>query len=147
MARSTAENYRAMAVTTCEVTWLHELLKDPVLQHLPPTVFVVIIRLPSYCSKSCQHEKTKHVEIDCHFIRDKLAPGAITTQFVPSNADLLTKQLSVAQQRELLARLGAQTLDVNSEALLLCVLCSLPPHLRGSKGILTKLTMGVIVGI
>lgn len=39
VARSTAEaEYRAMALTTYEVTWFHELLKYLGLHNLPPTV-------------------------------------------------------------------------------------------------------------
>lgn len=39
VARSTVEaEYRAMALTVCEVTWQHSLLKDMGLKNLPPAV-------------------------------------------------------------------------------------------------------------
>jgi len=44
-----------------------------------------------------QHDKTKHIEIDRHFIKEKLDSGLITTFYVPSRlqlADLFTKGLS-----------------------------------------------------
>ena len=38
--------------------------------------------------------RTKHIEVDCHFIREKIASGCMTTSFVNSNdqlADIFTK--------------------------------------------------------
>ena len=42
------------------------------------------------------HEMTKHIEVDCHFIREKIASRCMTTSFVNSNdqlADIFTKSL------------------------------------------------------
>ena len=42
------------------------------------------------------HERTKHIEIDCHFISEKVASGCMATNFVNSNdqlADIFTKSL------------------------------------------------------
>ncbi|RVX03409.1 Inactive protein kinase [Vitis vinifera] len=42
------------------------------------------------------HERTKHMEVDCHFIREKIASGCVATSFVNSNdqlADIFTKSL------------------------------------------------------
>ncbi|XP_031265487.1 uncharacterized protein LOC116123885 [Pistacia vera] len=67
------EEYRAMPKTTCEVTWILGLLKDLNLQVETP------IKL--YCDNKTAkdiainlvfHERTKHIEIDCHFVRDKI---------------------------------------------------------------------------
>ena len=42
------------------------------------------------------HEKTKHIEVDCHFIRENIASGCMTTSFVNSSdqlTDIFTKFL------------------------------------------------------
>lgn len=114
VARSTAEaEYRAMALTVCDVSWLHVLLKDMGIQNLPPTVLHCDnLAALSIAANPVLHERTKHVEVDCHFIREKLKTGTMTTSHVPSTeqiADLLTKPLSVKQHHYLLNKLGALT--------------------------------------
>lgn len=111
VARSTAEaEYRSMAQAVCEVMWLKQLLKDLGIKHLPTS--------PIHCDNQAalaisanpvHHEKTKHVDIDCHFIRDKATEGRIKPTYIPSShqlADVLTKQLSVSQHQSLLSKLG-----------------------------------------
>jgi hypothetical protein len=42
------------------------------------------------------HERTRHIEMDCHFIRDKIQDGLIETKHVASTnqlADVFTKPL------------------------------------------------------
>ncbi|KAG6529403.1 hypothetical protein ZIOFF_011601 [Zingiber officinale] len=42
------------------------------------------------------HKRTRHIEIDCHFIRDKIHDGSVTTEYIPSEeqlADVFTKPL------------------------------------------------------
>ncbi|GJZ98671.1 uncharacterized mitochondrial protein-like protein [Tanacetum coccineum] len=92
---STEAEYRAMAVTTSEIVWLHWLLADMGVQITSPT--------PLYCDNRSAiqiarntvfHERTKHIEIDCHFTRHHLQAGTISLPFVPSAlqiADIFTK--------------------------------------------------------
>lgn len=112
VARSTAEaEYRAMTLTCCEVTWLNSLLQDMGLNNLPFTIIKSDNQAAlSIAANPVLHERTKHIEIDCHFIRDKIAEGAVTTQHVPSHsqlADILTKPLSVKQHNFLLRKIEA----------------------------------------
>ena len=47
-----------------------------------------------------QHNRTKHVEIDRHFIREKIDEGTINLKYIPSGeqtADILTKGLAKAK--------------------------------------------------
>ncbi|XP_021866805.1 uncharacterized mitochondrial protein AtMg00810-like [Spinacia oleracea] len=114
VARSSAEaEYKALTLTTCEVTWIKQLLKDLGLKHLGPTILKCDNKAAiSIAANPVHHERTKHVELDCHFIRDKITDGSIATQFVPSQfqvADLFTKPMSIGQLSTLLPKLGVVT--------------------------------------
>ena len=79
MARSSIEvEYRALADTTSEFLWLRWLLKDLGVSTSSAT--------PLYCDNQSAihiahndvfHEQTKHIEIDCYFIRYHLVHGAL----------------------------------------------------------------------
>ena len=56
-----------------------------------------------------QHDRTKHVEIDRHFIKEKLDIGLISLPFVRSEdqwADILTKAVAGRIFHEVLGKLG-----------------------------------------
>ena len=119
VARSGAqEEYQAMALATCELIWLKQLLmelkfKDSRLMQLicDHQVALHIAFNPVF------HERTKHIEIDCHFVRHKLISGKISTSFVSSNdqlADLLTKALRGLRLVYICTKLG--TCDIYAYA-------------------------------
>nr|XP_016478542.1 PREDICTED: uncharacterized protein LOC107799917 [Nicotiana tabacum] len=59
------------------------------------------------------HERTEHIEIDCHFVREKIQQGLIQTAHVSTDlqiADTLTKGLGKAQHEFLLSKLGVYNL-------------------------------------
>jgi hypothetical protein len=61
------------------------------------------------------HERTRHIEMDCHFIRDKIQDGSITTEFVTSAeplADVFTKPLGKESFSSMIRKLGV--LDIHS---------------------------------
>lgn len=86
VARSTAEaEYRSMALTACEITWLSALLKDMGLKSLPlAKLHCDNMDALSIAANPMMHERTKHVEVDCHFVWDKIKAGDIVTTHVPS---------------------------------------------------------------
>ena len=59
------------------------------------------------------HKRTKHIEVDCHFIREKIASGCMTTSFVNSSdqlADNFTKSLRGPRIQYICIKLGAYDL-------------------------------------
>ena len=60
-----------------------------------------------------QHDRTKHVEVDRHFIKEKLDSGRIYTAFVSTKdqlADVLTKGLSSNVFQDLVCKLGMENI-------------------------------------
>ncbi|KAJ9700761.1 hypothetical protein PVL29_006195 [Vitis rotundifolia] len=112
VARSSAEaEYRAMALTTCELIWLRHLLrelrfgKDEQMKLICDNQAALHI-----ASNPVFHERTKHIEVDCHFIREKIASGCVATSFVNSNdqlADIFTKSLRGPRIKYICNKLGA----------------------------------------
>ena len=77
VSRSSAEaEYRVVANVVAEISWLRQLLQE--LHFCPRRSSVVFCDNVSafYLSTNpVQHQRTKHVEIDLHFVRDKVAIG------------------------------------------------------------------------
>lgn len=61
------------------------------------------------------HERTKHVENDCHTVRDAVQAKLITTEYIPTKhqpTDLLTKALPAPTFHFLLSKLGIQEMSL-----------------------------------
>ncbi|KAL0393332.1 UNVERIFIED_CONTAM: Retrovirus-related Pol polyprotein from transposon RE2 [Sesamum radiatum] len=110
VSSSSAEaEYRAMAATVCELQWISFLLRDLCVPVATP--------IPFWCDNQAVlhitanpvfHERTKHLDIDCHVVRDQYKAGFISPSFVSSKlqlADLFTKTLPVVSFTSLLSKL------------------------------------------
>lgn len=111
VSRSSSEaEFRALAKATCEAQWLLYLLHDLQIPHPSPVVIY-------YDNKSAMHiaanpifhERTKHIEIDCHVVRYKIQVGLLHLLPIPSKdqiADILTKPLHAGPFTSLHTKLG-----------------------------------------
>jgi hypothetical protein len=111
ISRSSSEaEYRALASLSCEIQWLHYLLTD----------LYILIKSGSsvYCDNASTiylahnptvHEHTKHIEIDCHVIREKIQKDTIHLLPIPSSSqlvDVFTKPLHVTSFQSFISKLG-----------------------------------------
>lgn len=102
VARSSTEaEYKALANAIAEVVWIDHLLKDlkyPVLSSHLPVLWCDNSSAISLASNPVFHARTKHVEVDFHFVREKVLHKQLLVKFVPSElqiADVLTKPLTI----------------------------------------------------
>nr|GEU85600.1 retrovirus-related Pol polyprotein from transposon TNT 1-94 [Tanacetum cinerariifolium] len=95
VSRSSAEaEYRSMATTACELKWLKALLLCLGIAHPRPMKLSCDNPVLHISANLVFHERTKHIEVDCHFIRDEILQGNIATRYVPTHiqlADIFTK--------------------------------------------------------
>nr|GEW05557.1 cysteine-rich RLK (receptor-like protein kinase) 8 [Tanacetum cinerariifolium] len=113
----TEAEYRGLADCSCEITLLNSLLQD---FHIPITspvkVFCDNSSAIALASNPVQHDRTKHIEIDCHLVRDKIKDGQILPIYIPTTAqiaDLLTKALRTPLFNNCLSKLVTDQISNN----------------------------------
>ena len=98
-----------MAQTACEMMWIKSLLLElgfpietPMSMHCDNQTAIFIVNNPIF------HERTKHIEVNCHYVRDMVMRGVISTPYTHSSeqlTDIFTKGLSVGIFRSLCIKL------------------------------------------
>ncbi|WP_338140430.1 Ty1/Copia family ribonuclease HI [Candidatus Phytoplasma australasiaticum] len=111
VSKSSAEaEYRALAATASEIVWINQLLADLCIPSTSPAVIFCDNNVAIHiASNPMFHERTKHIELDCHFIREKIVCGTIKLMPIRTHlqlADIFTKALSASVFSSLLGKIG-----------------------------------------
>ena len=110
---STEAEYRSIANGTAELTWLESILSD--LGITPTSLSTLLcdnLSATYLTANPILHARTKHVEIDFHFVRERVAAKSLVVRFIPSNeqlADCLTKPLPTLPFQSLRTKLSVLT--------------------------------------
>jgi len=111
LSLSSAEaEYRSLRQVTAELSWLSRLLHELTITSITPIPVKCDNLAAIYIAKNpVFHERTKHIELDCHFVRHKLMEGLISLTYVPTKAqlaDICTKPPLGRAHHSILSKLG-----------------------------------------
>jgi len=98
VALSTCEaEYVAAATAACQAVWLRRLLGELTDEEAhPPALMVDNQPTIALAKNPVLHDRSKHIDIKFHFLRDCIDEGQIVIEFVETGrqlADILTKSL------------------------------------------------------
>lgn len=103
-------SWKTRKQTIAELLWLQNLLHSPSIDHSHVMELVYDNKVTIHIAATpVFHERTKHVEIDCHFVHDHLKERRISTRHASSAlqlANIFTKALGQDCFHFLLHKLG-----------------------------------------
>ena len=110
VARLFAESkFRVIAQGLCELLWMKIILDDLRIKWDGPMKLYCDNKLAiNIAHNPIQHDRTKHIEIDRHFIKEKLEEAVVCISYVPSEhqlVDILTKWLNSSMSHDLVFKL------------------------------------------
>jgi histone deacetylase 1/2 len=120
VSRSSAEaEYRGVANAAAECCWLRNLLQELHIDvNKASIIFCDNVSAVYLSDNPVHHKRTKHVELDIHFVRERTALGQLRVLHVPTRyqyADIMTKGLTTALFEEFRDSLCIHKLDAMTE--------------------------------
>uniref|UniRef100_A0A803Q7H8 Retroviral polymerase SH3-like domain-containing protein n=1 Tax=Cannabis sativa TaxID=3483 RepID=A0A803Q7H8_CANSA len=109
---STESEYRALVHVAAEISWIESLLTELQFPFSSPSVtWCDNLSASALAANPVFHARTKHIEIDAHYVRDKVLQRQLEVRYIPSHdqiADCLTKGLSPSRFTFLVNKLGVR---------------------------------------
>jgi hypothetical protein len=107
---SCESEYVAASTGACQAVWLGRLVGD-LLATEPATPAILVDNMSAIqlCKNPVFHDRSKHIDVRYHYIRDCIDRGQLTVEFVRSSdqlADIFTKALGRVKFQELRERIG-----------------------------------------
>ncbi|CAM8952089.1 unnamed protein product [Rhodiola kirilowii] len=106
---STEVEFRAIAFTATELIWLQQLLQELQAPLSPPPILLCDNLSATYMSANhVFHQRSKHIKIDYHFVREQVDNGSLIVRHVRSLdqiADIFTKAVGAARFATLRSKL------------------------------------------
>lgn len=111
VSRSSSESeYRSLADGAAEIKWLYSLLFElGLFLKQPSIIWCDNLSAKALAANPVQHARSKHIEIDVHFIRDMVLSNFVNVRYIPSNqqiADCFTKALTYPSFSAFRGKLG-----------------------------------------
>jgi hypothetical protein len=109
-ASSCEAEYIAAATAACQGIWLARLLGELLNKKAAPfSLFIDNKSTISLCKNPVLHDRSKHIDLRYHLIRDYVEKGMVAPEFIRTaeqKADILTKPLGRVRFQELRSKIG-----------------------------------------
>ncbi|KAG9441433.1 hypothetical protein H6P81_017287 [Aristolochia fimbriata] len=110
VARSSSEaEYRTLAIAAAEATWVLQLFQElKLFVFSPPVIWCDNQSVTYIAANPVFHSRVKHVELDYHFIRERVTSGLLQVKYISTHdqvADVFTKGLPKSQFAKFLSKL------------------------------------------
>ena len=94
---STESEYRALATTAAKLVWIRQVLKDlGIFLSFSPKLWCDNVSTLAIASNPVFHDRTKHVEVDYHFVCERVLRRDLQIRYVATGdqlADIFSKSL------------------------------------------------------
>ena len=119
IARSSTEaEYKSLALATCDIIWVQSLLSElGIFLKSSPVLHCDNIGATYLAANPVMHSRTKHIDLDFHFVRERVAIKALQIAVVSSKdqlADIMTKPLPAPRFQQLCSSLTVLPLQLGS---------------------------------
>jgi histone deacetylase 1/2 len=105
---STEAEYRSLALATSEILWIQSLHTELGISYSSPTIHFDNMSTISLAHNPILHARTKHMELDHFFVREKVLQKLLRVVLIPGHlqcADVLTKALPPIKFEEFRSKL------------------------------------------